>query len=423
MRARLIARRLWLPALVGAVIGGILTTGAALAQTVVTVWSWRVEDVPAYEKMFAAFEKKNPDIDVRFVTYQDSQYETILTTALKAKKGPDIAQLKPYGELQPLVEAKLLLPLDDRVPELKNFYPVALEGARGRSDGKLYGVPYSVPNMGIFYNKAIFKKYDLSVPKTWDEFMKSLQTLKGNGVIPIAAGGASGSGWSLEIMIGVFGPNIYGGNSFWDEIRSGKADFNDARFVAVLKRLQELGPYLTPGFEGIDYTSATFQFINEQAAMFVGGSWENGNFKIQNPKLDFGIFAAPPSKAGDPAITSSFCDGSYGLTSSSKNPEAATKVLRFMASKEFAQMFADELGWPPATAGVSSKDPVLQQMLAMQECSTPYLTLVGFRWQTPTASEVIQSKIASMIAGRISPEQLAADVQAAVKTWYKPFQK
>ncbi len=56
----------------------------------------------------------------------------------------------------------------------------------------------------------------------------------------------------------------------------------------------------------------------------------------------------------------------------------------------------------------------------MQKHSTPYLTLVGFRWQTPTASSVVQAEIIDMIEGKITPEQMAADVNEAVSTWFEP---
>ena len=89
---------------------------------------------------------------------------------------------------------------------------------------------------------------------------------------------------------------------------------------------------------------------------------------------------------------------------------------------EFAQLFADELGWPPARTDVTVKDPVLGEMMAMSKNATPYLTLVGFRWQTPTASSVLQAEIIDTVEGKITPEKLAADIQAAVNTWFKPQQ-
>ena len=69
---------------------------------------------------------------------------------------------------------------------------------------------------------------------------------------------------------------------------------------------------------------------------------------------------------------------------------------------------------------MTSEDPVLKAMIAMQGNTTPYLSLVGYRWQTPTASSVIQAEVIDMVEGNITPEKLAADVNAAVSTWFKP---
>lgn len=403
----------------------VLLTGVfptALAQTTVTVWSWRVEDVAAYEEMFAVFEEQNPDIEVEFVPTRDTEYETRLSTALRANRGPDIAQLKPYGELQPLIEAGYLVPLEELVPELANFYPTALDGARSRSDGAIYGVPYSYVNMGVYYNKAIFEEHGVEIPQTYEEFMDASQTLKEAGVIPISAGGANGTGWALEINLGVVGPNAYGGDEFWQEIQSGEATFTDPRMIEAIQRLVDMAPYYSPGFKGLDYTTAIQQFINGQSAMFFGGSWENGTIGNQNPDLEYGIFPFPPDNAGDTNWVSSFADGSYGLISDSDSSDAAVRVLRFMASKEFAQMFADLLGWPPAQPGIEPQDPVLQTMLEMQENPTPYLTLVGFRWDTPTASSVVQSEIVAVMAGDQSAEELAQHIQDAISTWFTPGQ-
>jgi raffinose/stachyose/melibiose transport system substrate-binding protein len=404
-----------------ATLGGAMTGGRVTAadSTTVTVWSWRTEDEAAMNDIFAEFEAANPTIDVKLEVTPDADYQNRLSSALRGGEGPDIAQLKAYGELQPLVRAGYLDPLDDAVPALAEFPESALGGARSVDDGHLYGVPYSTPNMGVFYNTEIFDKYGLEVPTTYDEFVAMCDTLKSAGVVPIAAGGAGGSAWALEIMTGVMGPNIYGPD-FFDEMTSGEARFTDPRWVAVLQRMTDLEPYYPDGFEAVDYTTATQMFINGEAAMFMGGSWENGSFKAQNPDLKFSIFAFPPDVAGDPAYTSTFSDGSYGLVADSDNKDAATAVLNFMASPDFAQAFADKLGWPPAREGITPNDPVLQEMVAMQANSTPYLTLVGFRWNTPTASEILQAGIIEVIEGNRTPDDLAAEMDAGVSTWFTP---
>src|SRR5882757_4440536 len=131
-----------------AACAGAFTTLPAKADSTVTLWSWRTENEAAMRRIFDAFEAKNSGIKVAIQFTPDADYQNRLSTALSGGRGPDIAQLKAYGELQPFVEAGYLDALDDRVPELKNMEDAALGGARGRADGKIYGVPYSVPMMG-----------------------------------------------------------------------------------------------------------------------------------------------------------------------------------------------------------------------------------------------------------------------------------
>jgi len=398
--------------------GGTTATGSQ--STVITVWSWRVEDTAAMKQIFDAFTAKNPSITVQFAPSPDTDYETKLETALRANKGPDIAQLNAYAGIQPLIDAGYLVSLDDKIPDLTNYYPSALAGAESVKDKKIYGVPYSVPDMGVYYNTKIFADNGIDVPQTYAEFLAACQKLKAAGIIPIAAGGASGTEWALEVAFGVIAPNTYGANAFWNDITSGKTTFTDPRFVAALQRMKDLAPYYSPGIEGVDYTTATQQFINGQAAMFMGGSWENGSFRSQNKDLSFSIFPFPPDNAGDPAYTSSFSDGSYGLIAQSPHRDAALKVLQYMASTEFEQQFADLLAWPVARPGITATDANLQEMLKMQEHQTPYLDLAGFNWQSPTGSSLIRSEIAQLMAGKADPAELAKKMQDGVSTWFKP---
>jgi raffinose/stachyose/melibiose transport system substrate-binding protein len=399
-------------------LGSQLVSAAAAADTV-TLWSWRTDDQVAMRKMFDVFEAKNPDVKVDLQFTADADYQNRLSTALRGGKGPDIAQLKAYGELQPLVEAGYLDALNDTVPGIATMPATASGGAVAKSDGKFYGVPYSIPVLGVFYNTDIFDKNGIKVPTTYAEFLDACKKLKAAGLTPIANGGANGSAWELELGVGVIGPSVYG-SDFYNLMMTGKAKFTDPKYVAALQRYKDLLPYYSDGFAGIDYTAATQQFVNGKAAMFFGGSWENGSFKAQNANLKFSIFAFPGDTPTDKPVVSAFSDGSYGLVDTSQHKEAALKVLNWMASPEFAQLFADDLGWPAARPDIKPSDAILTKMIAMQGNTTPYLTLVGYRWQAPTASSIIQAEIIDMVTGKITPEKLAADVDAGVSTWFQP---
>ena len=80
--------------------------------TTLEVWSWRTEDVDEYEKIFDAYEAEHEGVTVEFKPYVATEYDTILSTGLSAEGGPDVAQLRAYGGLQPLCEAGRLVELE-----------------------------------------------------------------------------------------------------------------------------------------------------------------------------------------------------------------------------------------------------------------------------------------------------------------------
>ena len=86
------------------------------AQVTLKLWSWRTEDVAAYnKKIFPKFEQENPGIKVDFeAPVVNTEYNQSLTTALAGSDGPDVAMVRAYGGLQGWTRD--LLPLDGVVP-------------------------------------------------------------------------------------------------------------------------------------------------------------------------------------------------------------------------------------------------------------------------------------------------------------------
>lgn len=142
----------------GSSAGGSAAPATGGVETHVSLWSWRTDDKVAMGEIFGQFEKDNPGIKVDLNLIPDADYQNTLGVALRGGKGPDVAQLKAYGELQPLVDAGYLTRLNDLVPELGELSSVALEGAKAKKDGGYYGVPYSVVNMGVYYNTEVSRR-------------------------------------------------------------------------------------------------------------------------------------------------------------------------------------------------------------------------------------------------------------------------
>lgn len=382
-------------------------------------WSWRTEDVDIYNNLIDQFREENPGIDVNFTAYKNTEYNTILSAAIKGGSGPDIIHLKAYGGLETYAQPGYLMPLDDKVPALKNFSENAVRGATSISDGQIYGVPFASQTLVIYYNKAMYKELGLSVPETWDDFLANLEVMKEAGITPLANGGKDG--WTLEVLQGVICPNFYGANDYFADVTSGKTDFTDDRYRTSLEKLQELRPYMPDNFMGIAYTDMQMLFINEMAGHFIGGSWEAGYFSAQNPEMEYDVFAGPVAKAGDTRYASAFLDGSFGMNADTKAPDEAAAFLQFMASAKAGQYLADNLKQKSDVPGVQFTDPYLKKLGELNKNSTPYIMLVGFRYEQPTGSSLIQSTLQGLMADSIDSTEVVSQVQEGVATWYKPF--
>jgi raffinose/stachyose/melibiose transport system substrate-binding protein len=394
--------------------------GEAGPTTRLTVWSWRTEDVAAYNRIFAEFSKQHPGITVEFKAFKNTEYNTILQTGLTESGGPDVAQLRVYGNLQPVVESGGLLPLDGKV-DLAGFPPSVVASAKGKKDGKLYGVPAAVSTMQVFYNKKIFADQGLSVPTTWAQLLAAAEKLKAAGVTPFAATGKDV--WMLPILHDTVAATRYGGSQFESRVLAGKAKFTDPDYVASLQVVKELQPYLPKDVVGVSYTDSQLLFINEQAAMFPGGSFELGFFAKQNPDLQIGTFAVPPPPGAvlSSPVTPGWADMSYGVSARSAHQQEALKLVTWMASKEFGQRFTDELKQISPVPGVTASDPLLAEMRQAYERSpAPYLLLINFRYGQPTGTDLMGEGIQRMLLGRTDPAGVAASLQKGIAQWFKP---
>jgi raffinose/stachyose/melibiose transport system substrate-binding protein len=193
-------------------------------------------------------------------------------------------QLPAYGLLQPLIKAGRLVPLEGKVSGLNNFDESALAGAKGKDDGKVYGVPLEMATFQVYYNKDIFTKYNLQSPTTWDQMLSEAQQLKQNGITPFAAAGKDT--WLLPLYDDTFGATRYGGSEFEKKLLNGQAKFTDPDYVAALDVLNQLKPYFPKDQMGLAETDVQTLFATGKAAMIPEGSFALAPMKAINANLN-----------------------------------------------------------------------------------------------------------------------------------------
>ncbi len=125
------------------------------------------------------------------ITVSPSGYLNTTREHLTEATPPDVLLVQPWDTTLAIAREGLVLDVTSTWRQLgfDKTYPPQYADMAGL-DGKRYYIPLVYSWTAIYYNKAIFDRYHLAPPATWEEFLKVCDTLKENGVRPIALTGA-----------------------------------------------------------------------------------------------------------------------------------------------------------------------------------------------------------------------------------------
>jgi len=395
-------------------------TAEAVDPVTLTMWSWRTEDVEKYNTIFDVYEAANPGVTVEFEAFLNTEYNQLLATGLEGSDGPDLAMVRAYGGVQALIEAGQLLAIDGAV-DTSDVEQSLLAAATGRSDGNLYGVPFATQTLQVFYNKGIFDELGVTEPSTWDEFVALNEAIAAGGYTPMALGAKDS--WMLPIFHEIVGAARYGGPEFRDGLLAGTTDFTDPDYVASIQIVNDMTEYMVDDVIGVAYADSQIQFTAGTAAQFPGGSFELGNFTTQAPDMELGVYLVPtpPNSASDKPLAAGWADGSFAVNTKSENQDAALKLMNWLASPEFGQLFVDEVKQFSAIKGLTYSDPVMKEMNELFASGpTAYINLVDMRYGDPSGSTLIGEGIQSMFLGDLNADGVADKLQEGVATWFTP---
>jgi raffinose/stachyose/melibiose transport system substrate-binding protein len=390
----------------------------------VTIWGWRAQDVDVWKSVETALKAKGEQITIKYEVFPPTEYDSKLLVSLQGGVGPDLMYTRrlPGARTQALIDNSYLVPLDSSV-DLSNFDNVSLSFIR--SNNKTWGVPFANQIVGIFYNKAMFDKYKLKEPQTWDELVQVAETLQKNGITPFFVSGKEA--WTLAMQNAMVGVS-YPGDAWIGKLAEGKAKFTDPEYVNMLKDLNALKKYYQKDFMANTTAEQDVAFAMEQVAMVFYGVWGNTNWLKTNPDLKFDYFPVPPKDKNLPAKAYIYMDGAYGLSSASKNKDAAIKVLNYAGTKAYGELFSSTTGEITAIKGVTmpaSKPILVKCYNKMVTIASTNRYWVGspFDAGMPSVYNILQENMQKMYLDQMTPEELAKKLQDGISTWYPAFKK
>ena len=413
--------RLMLATAAAALAAGV---GSALAQDVtLTIESWRNDDLTVWQDtLIPAFEAANPGIKVIFSPTAPTEYNAALNSKLEGGTAGDLITCRPFDASLDLFKAGHLAPLND-LPGMANFSDVAKSAWTTDDGATTFCVPMAAVIHGFIYNKDAFAQLGIEEPKTEAEFFAALDKIKADGTyIPMAMG--TNDQWEAATMgFQNIGPNYWKGEEGRLALIAGTQKLTDEPWVAPYRQLAKWKDYLGDGYEAQTYSDSQNLFTLGRAAIYPAGSWEITGFNA-NATFAMGAFPPPVANAGDTCYISDHTDIGIGMNAKTAHPEETKKFLDWVASAEFAGLFANALPgfFALSSAPVTLQDPLAQEFLSWRaECqSTIRSTYAILSRGTPNLENETWNASVQVIKGEETPEAAGARLQAGLDSWYKP---
>lgn len=402
------------------------TTAAAAPsgeKVTLSIESWRNDDLTIWsDTIIPAFEAKFPNIHVVFNPTPPADYNGVLNTKLEGGTAGDLITCRPFDASLQLFQKGYLADLTS-LPGMENFDSVA-KSAWVTDDGKsAFCVPMASVIHGFFYNQDAFDKLGLKAPTTWDEFYKVVDAIKKDGTYTAIDMGTADMWESATMGFQNIGPNYWKGEEGRLALIKGTAKFTDAPYVKTWQQLAKWKDYLPEGYQSVKYPDAQQLFTLGKAAIYPTGSWEISTFE-KDAQFKMGIFKAPLENAGDQCYISDHTDIGMGINAKTKNMEAAKTFMSWVATPEFATLYANALPgfFSLNKTPVTLKDPLAQEFVSWrQQCkSTIRNSYQILSRGDPNLENELWRVSAAVMNGTLTPENGAKEIQAGLDKWYKP---
>lgn len=269
-----------------------------------------------------------------------------LRTLIAGDNMPDIIDIDADPYCQELVDQGMLVDVKKFLEDngkYDDYYPTALK-YQEFTDGSMYTLPLEYHVEMTWYNKEIFDQYNLTPPKTMDEWLQVCRTLSENGITPISVDGVDR--WPVQRYLAML-PFRETGNEFIIDLRDGKEKMSSETGKKAAEFVQEIGQYFNEGFGATDYATAQSMFLDGKSAMYYIGDWEIAAMQdaYEQGKIDY--FYLPMT---DDATTkeNEFCVNSgIGMAFNAETFDEKTKDFILYVIDNYGKLYAGKQQMSP----------------------------------------------------------------------------
>lgn len=308
------------------------------AEAVSLKWAvWDIASTTYYQPLIDAYKVKNPNVSIEMIDLGSQDYMTALATQLSGSDSNlDVVTIKDIPGYANLVAKNVLEPVDTASVDLSVYGGITDQIL---IEDQLYALPFRSDFWVVYYNKEIFDAAGVDYPtndmtfEEYDTLARSVsKTDLGNEVY-----GAHYHTWRSAVQL--FG--ILDGKN---TIVNGKYDFLKPYYEMILGEQNDgiTQDYATLKTSSLHYSGA---FAQGNVAMMNMGSWFVPTLisKIASAEYTdiskWGLVKYPHAEGVEPGSTLATLTG-VSVAATSKNKEAATEFMNFVAGVEGAAVVA-----------------------------------------------------------------------------------
>ncbi len=372
-------------------------SGTEASAEDVTIWYyWETEGHQvALDKVIEDYNNSQDTYEVtaKYVPFAD--FKKQLSIGASADELPDIAILDSPDHAS-YATMGIFEDLTGKF-DVDTYYEGAVDSCT--LDGTLYGVPFGVNCLGLYYNEDLLNAAGCSVPTTWDELMETAKAVTTDSVSGLAF-------CSVQNEEGTFNftPWLWstGASSYEIDSEGG------IRALAYAKELIDSG---VMSKECTNWTQGDVmnQFIAGNVAMMVNGPWQIPTMQSEAPDLNWKVTLIPK----DTEYASCLGGENYAVVKGG-NTEGALDFLEYATEEEQVKYMMDAFGY------ISADQTIAESQF---EADSPYQPFVeelqyaqarGPLADWPSVSDAISLAFNEVMTGTSTPEDAAAKAQETI---------
>lgn len=358
------------------------------------------------EDMLKAYSFSNPNVKIEFST-PGKEYDNVIMIKMATNNMPDLFSTHGWSKIR---YGNFVADLKDRSWASKidpTFKPIISDDS-----GKIYTLAFDQDKSGPIYNVDVFQKYNIKVPKTFDEFMTVCETIKtmSNGeVTPIAC---SAEGWEEAQFFDFFASSLFISpkDNYASQLLDGSFDWNNWDVLALKwQDMYEKG-YLNKNILNDRYNDNINDIAQGKAAIGFYGPYFINELKKVNPNVRADMMPIPSMVEGDAPTFAGGERSTIAAWKDSKNLEETLKVVDFCAQPENIAKMCSFTNLPPVIIGINADVGELTETYKKYKDlrTLPYFDRVYLpngMW------EVMNKNSQQIVAGRIDPKQFSENMK------------